>query len=280
MTARAGVALPILLLATAVSATSQERPLRTEDPVPTERGIVLVEAGLDLLVDRTFPLSGLKGTLLTLPALGFRIGFGRAEFRLSGGYDLLFIDERGPAPLAHELEVDGELAADIHDPVVATKIQLQHETRLRPAVGVRVAAKLPSASNENGLGTDAMDLFVSLLGAKDLGASRVVANLGFGVLSIPTDGDRQNDVLLYGAAVERAVGERLELVAEVAGREDLKGDTPAGTEDLGQARLGARWRLREGWRLDGAFLAGLNRADADVGLTIGVTRRFRGFGAD
>ena len=272
-----GTALLLALAGSVAGASAQERPLRTEDPVPVPRGIVLVESGIDLLADRSFPLSGLSGTLARIPAVGFRIGFGRTEFRVSGGYQALFVESRRAAPLSGELEVDGDVAADVVDPVVATKIQLQHERGIRPAVGVRLATKLPSASNENGLGTDAIDVFVSLLAGKDLGATRVMANLGFGILSIPTRGDRQNDVLVYGVALERPVGEGWEVVAEIAGREDVKGDTPAGTEDLGQARLGARWSLGEGWTVDGAALFGLNDADGSVGATVGASWRVRGF---
>lgn len=250
---------------------AQQRPLRVQDPVPIATGHVLVEAGVEWLAGRSFPLSGLAGDLARLPAVGFSFGFGRAEFQLDGGFQVMRIDHRDPAaPFADELEVDGDVTSDIVDPVVATKILLRHEGHFEPAVGLRVATKIPSAANEKGLGTDAMDFSAALLAGKRLAGTRVAANFGMGVLSVPEDGDRQNDVLVWGISVAGRVGGRLEVVAEALGREDLKGDTAAGTEDLGQARLGVRWDAGPA-RVDAAVIAGLEDPEAEWGLTLGAT---------
>lgn len=259
-----------------VEGRAQRAPLSTEDPRPIESGAVLAEAGAEALAGRDFPLSGLSGDLFTLPALRFRFGFGRAEFSLSGGFDVLAIESRDQAaPFADRVEVDGDVTTDIHDPVVSTKILLQHETRRRPAIGVRLATRFPSAANKSGLGNDATDVFLALLAGKSLGRTRVAANLGLGVLSIPERGDRQNDVLVYGASVSRPVSRTVVLVAEAVGRVDVKGDTPAGTENLGQARVGARWdawqRDRHRLGIHAAAVAGLAEAEADYGVVAGVS---------
>lgn len=267
-----------LLAVFPAAALAQQRPLRTEDPEPVPHGQVVVEVGVDYEPDRSYPLSGLSGDLVRLPTLRLAFGFGDlAEFQVGAGFNLLWVDQRRPAPFAAKLDFDGDVTTDIEDPVVATKIRLKQETRARPAVSLRVATRFPSAGNDSGLGNDAIDVFVELLAGKTLGTARLAANFGMGVLSVPTEGDRQNDVLTGGLSVVLPVGGRLALLAEANGRIDAKGTPPPGTEDRGQARFGARYKLGA-VVLDAALLAGLTDADTDLGLTIGGAYRFQGFG--
>lgn len=260
------------------AARAQQRPLRTEDPEPIPPGEVRVEAGVDVFADESFPLSGITGTFVRLPHLELTFGLsGIAEFQVDGGFSLLQVDDRDPdAPLAEDLDFTGDVTTDIVDPMVATKIRLQRETRRRPAMGFRVATRIPSASNESGLGNDSFDWFLSVLAGKSFGPTRLVGNFGMAVLSIPTEGDRQNDVLTYGLSATHRVGPGLEVLGEVTGRVDVKGITPAGTEDRAFALVG----LRAGTgplRWHGAVLVGLEEHDPDVGVSLGATWRFRGF---
>lgn len=266
--------LPILLLP--ADAAAQHRPLRSQDPVPVPAGHVRVEAGIEWLPGRSFPLSGLDGDLWRIPAIGFSIGFGRAELQVDGGLQALAIESRDPAaPFADELDVDGDVVTDLVDPVVAIKVLMRHEGRLEPAVGVRLATKLPSADASKGIGTDAMDFFVSLLSAKSIGTARIGANVGLGILSVPRTGNRQNDVLTYGGFVVLPLGGRWSAVAEANGRVDVKADTPPGTEDLGQARLGFRREGRLRW--DAALIVGLASAEPEWGAAVGATIGFDAF---
>lgn len=261
---------------------AQERPLRTEDPAPIPAGAILVELGVDVEADRRYPLSGLEGDLFRLPYLGFSFGLGNvAEFQVDAGFNILRIRDREPAPLAEDLDFTGDTTTDIEDPVVATKLRLLRETRRVPAVGLRVATRLPSASNESGLGTDTIDWFMTLLAGKTLGDVRVVANFGLGVLPFPQQGDRQNDVLTGGLSLAWRHPGGTELVGEVNGRIDVKGETPVGTEDRGQARLGVRYPLGAFLggraRLDGGVLVGLTDVEPEVGATLGLTAITTGF---
>src|SRR5213076_2725810 len=104
---------------------------------------------------------------------------------------------------------------DVSDVVVATKIRVVSETMGRPAIGIRLATKLPNASNESGLGLDTTDFYFSLLGAKTVQSVRIVGNIGVGILADPTNGSRQNDVLTYGASFARALTQQVEVVGEV-----------------------------------------------------------------
>ncbi len=103
------------------------------------------------------------------------------------------------------LDITGDSTSDVEDIVVATKIRVWSETETRPSIGVRFATKLPNASNESGLGLDTTDFLATALFGKTVQSIRFVGNAGLGILGDPTRGDRQNDVLLYGASIARAV---------------------------------------------------------------------------
>ncbi len=276
MPARVFLIVVIAGLSGAGPARAQQRPLRTEDPRPISAGAVLVELGIDVELDRFFPLSGLKGDLYRLPYLGLSFGLGDiAEFQVDAGFNLLEVQDRDPAPLTENLDFTGDTTTDIEDPVVATKLRLLSETRRVPAVALRVATRLPSASNESGIGTDTIDWFMTVLAGKTLSDVRVVANFGLGVLPVPLQGDRQNDVLTGGLSVAWRHAGGAEVVGEVNGRFDVQGEPPVGTEDRGQLRLGVRLPLGAFLggqvRLDGGVLVGLTEVDPELGATLGLT---------
>lgn len=271
-----GAALSCLaLLATsAAHATAQPGSFRTEDPRLVPPGAVAARAGLELGSDAAFPASGLSGTVLRFPA-GLRFGFGRAELQVEGGYELLLIDERAPAPLDSMLDVSGDRTHDVIDPVVGLKVRISEEVAAFPSWSFRVATRLPAAGNESGLGLDTMDFWLWLLAGKTLGPARIAANVGAGVLGIPTRGDRQNDVWGYGFSVVGPLGDGWEVGAEVQGSLDVRGDTPVGTEERGQARIGVL-RARGPLALDAAVTLGLEDPDPDLGAAIGVAFTFFG----
>jgi hypothetical protein len=260
--------------AAAIPAGGQPWPFRTEDPRLVAPGAVVARAALELGADRAYPASGLSGTVLRAP-VAIRLGFGRAELAIDGGYEVLSIDERAPAPLDSMLDLSGDLAHDVIDPVVGMKVRIAEETPGFPAWSFRVATRLPAAGNESGLGVDTTDFWLWLLAAKSVGPARVAANLGAGVLGIPTRGDRQNDVWGYGLSLVAPAAGGWEVGAEVQGSLDVRGDTPVGTEERGQVRLGARRALGT-FALDIALLAGIEDPDPDVGGMVGLATTFFG----
>jgi len=223
---------------------------------------------------REYPASGLSGTVVRLPA-EIRLGFGRAELSVEGGYELLAIEDFAPAPLDSMLDVSGDGTHDVIDPVVAMKVRIAEESPSFPAWSFRVATRLPAAGNESGLGLDTTDFWLWLLAGKSIGPARVAANLGAGVLGIPTRGDRQNDVWGYGLSVTGPVGAGWEAGAEVQGSLDVRGDTPIGTEERGQARLGVR-RAAGRFAFDAALIVGLEDTDPDLGAAVGLATTFQG----
>lgn len=269
----------LCMWAVAATASAQQRPLVTEDPETVGSGIILIEGGLDYQRDVFYPTSGLTGNLLRLPLTGVSFGISSiAEVQVDGGfYNRLTVTSREPGPLADELTFTGETTTDIEDIVVATKIRLVRETPGRPAFGLRFATRLPNASTESGIGLDTTDFFLTLLGGKTVESIRVVGNLGLGILTDPTRGFRQNDVILYGFSLARAIQQGVEIVGEVNGRWQTRDhDIPPGTESRSVLRVGGRF-TRATVRLDGGLLVGLTSDDPSIGFTAGLTWVFRGF---
>ena len=258
----------------AVSAQAQQRPLVTEDPETIGAGFVLIEAGFDYRRDEQFTVSGLTGTLLRVPAVGLSIGVSSiAEIQLDGlSYSRLVVTDRDVlAPLSGALTFAGETTTSVEDFVIGTKVRLVPETDRRPAFGFRFATRLPMASNESGLGLDTTDFFATILVGKTTQSVRIVGNVGLGILGDPTRGDRQNDVLLYGVSIARAVAEGFELVGEINGRGSTRrGGALPGTESRSVMGLGARY-TRGTVRLDVGVSAGITTRDRSFGITAGFT---------
>lgn len=277
---RTPVSILLLSLTLGVrDAGAQQRPLVTEDPESIGAGRLLVEGGLDYGREIFYPASGLKGHLLRFPLFGVSVGLSSiAEIQIDGGlYNRLSVTERRPAPLSTMLDFAGDKTTSVEDLVIGTKIRIVGETPGRPAFGVRVATRLPNASNESGLGLDTTDFFASLLVGKTIQSIRVVGNVGVGILGDPTRGDRQNDVLTYGVSVARAMTGAVELVGEVNGRADTRaGEPPPGTDSRATTRFGARY-TRGTIRLDAGLLFGMTSRDPSVGVTAGFTYVFNAF---
>jgi len=260
-------------------AFAQQRPLVTEDPETIGTGRLLVEAGLDYGHGVEYPASGLEGDLFRFPLIGFSVGLSSiAEIQVDGGlYNHLSIDSRLQAPLSSMVTATGDSTSSVEDIVFGTKVRLLGETGGRPALGLRFATKLPNASNESGIGLDTTDFFASFLAGKTVQRIRVVGNIGIGILSDPTRGDQQNDVLTYGFSLARALTQQAEVVAEINGRASTRsGDPPPGTESRGIARLGARYTIGS-WRGDAAVLFGVTAKDPTIGFATGFTYVFNAF---
>ncbi len=272
------IGVAIWMVATAASA--QQRPLVTEDPETIGSGLILFEAGIDQQREVFYPASGLQGNLLRAPVLGLSFGVSSiAEIQIDGGfYNRLSVTSRADAPLSPLLDFTGDKTTDVEDLVVATKVRLLSETPGRPAVGLRLATRLPNAGNESGLGLDTTDFFASVLVGKTVQSIRVVGNVGLGILPDPVVGNRQNDVLTYGLSVARAIRQGLEVVGEVNGRASTRdeADTPIGTESRANMRAGARF-TRGTVRVDAGLIVGMTSRDPSIGFTAGLTWVFRGF---
>lgn len=268
----------VLILLIPALASAQQRPLVTEDPEVVGPGQILLELGFDQVWEQRYPVSGLQGTLLSAPTFGVSFGLGIAELQVDGAFfQRLRIKERFEAPLADMLEITGDETSSISDFTVATKIRLMREDVGRPAIGVRLAARLPNASNERGLGPDTTDLFASLLFAKTIQSMRLVGNAGVAVMGDATDATGQNDVLTYGVSLARALSQAAEVVGEINGRKHVSGlPAPPGTGTSAIARGGLRF-TKGPVRIDGGVILGIMEDDPKFGVTAGLTWVFNAF---
>jgi hypothetical protein len=268
-------------IAGAEAASAQQRPLVTEDPLTVGTGQILIETGVDWARDITFPVSGLRGDLVSWPTIGVSVGVGPiAEIQIDGSFHRrLRVTRRSDAPLSSIVILDGDEASAVDDFVVATKLRLLNEAPGRPAIGLRFATKLPNASNESGLGHDTTDFFATFLVAKTVQSIRIVGNVGLAIVGDPTVAARQEDLLTFGMSLARAIGSGVELVTEYNGRMNLaSGPTVPGAENRGVARAGLRF-TRGPVRVDAAALVGATSTDLDVGATTGLTGVFYAFRA-
>lgn len=263
----------IVLLPLSV-AFAQQRPLVTEDPETIGAGRLLLESGFDVEWDVSYPVSGLSGDRFSVPTIGVSIGLSSiAEIQIDGGfYQRLSITDRETAPLSGLLDITDDDTNDVEDFVLATKVRLVSESGARPALGLRVATKLPNASNESGLGHDLTDFFASLLIGKTVRSVRLVGNAGLAILGDPTsDVPEQNDLMTYGFSVARAMTTAAELVGEVNGRANFaNGESDPGAESRAVVRLGGRY-TRGAMRVDAGVIFGLTAPDPQVGFTAGFT---------
>jgi hypothetical protein len=175
------------------------------------------------------------------------------------------------------MNVMGSSTTDSDDLIIGTKIRIAPEGTARPAFGFRFATKLPNANNESGLGLDTTDFFASVLAGKTTQSVRIVGNIGFAILGDPTNGNRQNDVVTYGASFARAITNAAEVVGEVNGRANTRSAGPLpGTESRSIVRMGLRYTVG-GWRGDAAVLFGATNNDPGIGFTAGFTYVFTAF---
>ena len=264
------------------AAHAQQRPLVTEDPETVGAGVVLFEAGIEHNRQERFPLAGLQGNLWSSPVAGVSIGVGSiAEIQIDGGYNKLLVTEKSSATLSSVTNLigKGDSTSSFQPLVIGTKIRLLSETSGRPAFGLRLATRLPNASNESGLGLDTTDYFASFLLGKTVESVRIVGNVGLGVVGDPTKGYQHNQLLLYGVSISRAIFNALEVVTEINGRHNTKQGAPQlGIENSSLMRFGARYTIG-GARIDSAVLVGMRSTDPSIGFTLGFTYVFKAFQA-
>ncbi|UCF20096.1 MAG: hypothetical protein JSU87_01425 [Gemmatimonadota bacterium] len=126
-------------------------------------------------------------------------------------------------------------------------------------VGGRLKVDLPNSNQKDGIGTNTTNVHLSLLGSYGRGPFQFTGNVGVGILEVPLESFRQNDVIVYSAEmlVSPLADVRLRLLGGVDGRASTRNKVPIGTEDLGEAYLGLDFRFGD-WLIDAA--AGLGYA--------------------
>jgi hypothetical protein len=254
-------------------AAAQQRPLLTEDVDIIKPGAIRIEAGVNFFQDQNFPLSGFKGDLTQLGDT--RLSFGMSpniEFQIEWtAHNILSIKGRTPSSIALNPSITNS-TSDFGDASLWMKMKLRNESGASPALGFRFGVELPNSNQSKGIGTNTTNFYGMVTVGKHFmnGRLNMFGNVGLGILQTPLANFSQNDVLLYGAAGIFKVNDRLNLLGEVNGYHSTRKDTPLGTEDLSETRLGAQIKaLGLQWYAAGVF--GLTNRSPKTGLAIGVS---------
>jgi hypothetical protein len=268
----------LVVMALAVFAIGQQRPLITDDVDITPTGAIEIGAGVDFLQNAKFPLSGLKGDLTRVGDLRFRTGFAsNVELQIEGSLqNFLAINSAGVSAIP--LNVNGNSTSDFDDFVISTKIKLKNETSVLPAVGLKIGFQMPNTDQAKGIGTNQINIFSKFLFQKRFGKkagkaplANIYGNLGLEIMTAPIERFTQNDVVLYGLAGIFRVNDNINIASEVNGRMNTRsGDAPLGTESISQFRIGTQIKA-SGLRFDSAAVFGLTRFSPRTGITFGVT---------
>ena len=249
------------LLATAVSAQSgSPDPLVTQPASTLGAGAWSFSTGVEYTSDGVpQPLLGkTEGDLTRGPLLRFVYGLGErgqieAEWPVYQDFDAT-------------LDKGGSSVGDVR---LWTKVAFRQNAESGPIVGIRFGLKAPNASEEDRLGTDEADLYLSFLLEQPFGSereTRILFNAGLGILGDPLMDGEQEDVITYGLAVVSAVSPRVDLLAELSGYFD--DPSRRNTGDLGEGRLGVRFDLGSG-HLHAAAIAGYTDISPDWGINLG-----------
>jgi hypothetical protein len=266
----------IFLIVLAQSASSQQRPLITEDVDIIPPGTLRIEAGVDFLQGAKFPVSGLTGDVTRVGVLGISIGFApNVEFQIEGvAQNFLSINTRGASAIPLNLAPGANSTNGPGDFILWTKFKLRNETRRGPSVGFRVGVGLPNSNQATGIGLNQTNAYGSILVGKKFGRDgrfNTFGNLGVAILTAPTQLFSQNDVFTYGMAGIYRLNKQFSFAGEVNGRANTRpGGGPLGTESQSEARLGMQIRA-SGLRFDFAGIKGLTNFTHDSGFTVGVT---------
>ena len=240
------------------------------------KGTLRVTFGVQLLHGVELPYSGLAGDLAQLGITRLEIGFGRTiEVRIQGAVrQALRIDEDRSDP-GPRVDVDGGATRDSGDFSVLTIARILPERGWKPAFGLRVEVKLPNTDERKGIGTNTTDVLLSVPAQKRLGRFLLNSDLGIGILTVPTDAQRQTDTLLYGLAAAWEASQSWTLSGEVNGRWSPPGGEP-GTGNRADLRAGVSWSSGS-WALGLTFSHGFGEGGEDLGVTLALSYGFRVF---
>jgi hypothetical protein len=250
--------------------------MRTDDAEILTTGHVRTDVGVEFLQRQRFSLSGLKGDLTRLGVAAVHVGLEYAEFQISGvARDFFSVSSRTTPVIPPKFA--GNSSSDFGDLVLGTKIRLAGEKDRQPAVAFKFAVELPNAKHDSGLGTDQTEFYSSILLKKHFGRSQLMADVGFAILGSPVLLGRQTDPLTYGVGVITPVYRKINLVAEISGRQGPP--DRVGNENKSQARLGIQfWTGAIRWDLAG--VAGLMHYDPRSGVVVGMSYEFQAFRAN
>lgn len=241
--------------------------------VPDADGRLLLGFGVAREVDRSFPLSGLRGDLDRLGVTTLLYSFAPgAVFHVQGdAYRVLSVESRGPSRVPLDEGVADGTTGDAGDFRLGTLFRVLGSARGFSG-GLHLAATLPNSDEEKGIGTNTTDVRTSVFGSWGRRGVRMTGELGIGILEAPLADFSQNDVVVYaGEALYRPPASPVGISLSARGRASTRDLVPPGTEDRGRLRVRGELRLGP-WRVDGGVSRGYAGPGADWILEIGGAR--------
>jgi hypothetical protein len=253
-----------------VSGNGQGRRDPAVQPVAeVKAGTLLLGAGLGWGSDRSFPLSGLEGNLLSVGRFTLAYGLAnRVLLEVRGDvWQTLWVDEADPPPIPLDADALDGRTGDVGDFRIGLLFAPIGGERGFSA-GAHMEVKLPNSNEAKGIGPNTTDIRLALLGSYGAPRWRATVSLGVGILEAPFENFEQNDVLLYSAEVLYRPGPNTRLALALDGRASTRDRIPLGTEDLGEAIIGGDYRLGR-WVLDLALTYGLVEDSSEWGVRLG-----------
>ena len=241
----------------ALVASAQSGLRLTEEATTAAAGTLAIEARVDAISAEPNFLTGEGRTRWEIPIL--RIVHSPAEnveVDLEWVGRVVAVDDAGSGTVS-----------DWGDVTLRAKVRLLQSQDRRTAFGTRFFVSLPETKAQFGLGPNTLRMAAEGLLSGHLGRGAFHANAGLLIHDKVDAAAAQSDFLSYGLALERPIGSRAAIVAEIAGR---VGSGSRGADDRSEVRLGVEvgsGRFR--WSLGAR--RGLVDPHGTWGATVGVT---------
>ncbi len=230
---------------------------------PLDQGIVL-GAGGAWVSRAVFGLSGLRGDVTELGSLYVGIPIGpSAAFEVRGVLrQLLHIDSRDPnPPLPPAASSTDDKVSDVGDFRLSVSFApIGGEEGV--SAGGHLAVELPNTDELIGIGTNTTKVVIAGLLAWTAPRWHFTGILGVEIAESPVEHFVQNDLFAYALEWVWLPSPYFSIAAGIQGAATTRQISPPGTEDVGEARASAEWRV-------GAFIL-------DVGVGHGFTGRSGG----
>jgi len=178
-------------------------------------------------------------------------------------------DEILTLPRGREIVLaEGEEVKGFTDVVVSLSGLVREEKDRAPGVFLFTSVKLPTADDENGLGTGAADYSASLELSKTFGSSIVYA-YGGRRLRGESEFIETRDSLNAGLGVQQLIGAKF--VAALS--YDYRGASFEGGDDAQEATATLSWRASDRLTLAGYVYTGFTDASPDIGAGVFISHK-------
>ncbi len=161
----------------------------------------------------------------------------------------------------------GDNEYGVGDLVIGARHRFHEETESEPAIAALVAAKVPTADDDKGLGTGEFDFGAAAIFSKTAGRMSYVAQAGLDFVGDPRGGTDLGQT--FALVASTPVADRWTGFAELAGI-----FVPSQDISIGLLTVGAAWAPEPDLVFDAAVVAGLSSDAPDFLFLIGLTRNF------